>query len=106
MDRYLSQRWQRLTGSWLANRVSSDPQPAAALDDQLRAQSLRMALGRIPRRQAECFALRFFDGLELAEIAEALSITPNAVSVSLNRAVEAIRQRLAAIESSAQETQS
>ncbi|MBL37262.1 MAG: hypothetical protein CMP07_02515 [Xanthomonadales bacterium] len=101
-----SQRWQRLTGSWLANRVSSDPQPAAALDDQLRAQSLRMALGRIPRRQAECFALRFFDGLELAEIAEALSITPNAVSVSLNRAVEAIRQRLAAIESSAQETQS
>ena len=42
----------------------------------------------------------------LAEIAEALSITPNAVSVSLNRAVEAIRQRLAAIESSAQETQS
>ena len=98
-----AQRWQRLTGPRLAGWVSSDPQPGVVLDDQLRARSLRLALGRIPRRQAECFALRFFDGLELAEIAEALSITSNAVSVSLNRAVNAIRDRITAIESSAQE---
>ena len=101
-----SQRWQRLTSPRLASSVSPEPQPGAALDDQYRAQSLRLALGRIPRRQAECFALRVFDGLELAEIAELLSISSNAVSVTLNRAVNAIRDRIAAIESPAQETRS
>lgn len=101
-----SQRWQRLTGPWLASRISPEPQPAAAFDHQHRAQSLRAALGRIPARQAECFALRFFDGLELAEIAALLSISSNAVSVTLNRAVHSIRDRIAATESSSKEDQS
>jgi len=101
-----ARRWQRLTGPWLAGRASPDPQPTAVLDDRIRAQSLRLALGRISRRQAECFVLRFFDGLELAEIAKALSMTPNAVSVTLNRAVGAIRERLAATDYRTQETDS
>lgn len=101
-----SQRWQRLTGARLASRISPEPRPAAVLEDQHRAQRLRLALGRIPRRQAQCFALRFFDGFELAEIAELLSISSNAVSVTLNRAVNAIRDRIAAMESRTQETQS
>lgn len=89
-----AQRWQRLTGRWLAGRISPEAQPGRALDDQIRAKALRAALGRIPRRQAECFALRFFDGLELAEIAAAMSITPNAVSVTLNRAVKSLQHRI------------
>lgn len=101
-----AQRWRRLTGPWLASRASPDPQPADLLADADRAEHLRLALARIPRRQAECFVLRFFDGLELGEIAEALSITPNNVSVTLNRAVQAIRDQVAAIESRAQETHS
>lgn len=101
-----SQRWQRLTGPWLAGRRSPDAQPAASLDDRIRAQTLRVALGRIPRRQAECFALRCFDGLELAEIADAMSTTPNAVSVTLNRAVRALQKRISAIEPRSPETES
>lgn len=99
-----SQRWHRLTRPWLAGRTSPEPQPAAVHDNEVRARSLRLVLGRIPKRQAECFALRFFDGLELVEIAKVLSITPNAVSVTLNRAVGSIRERIVAIESRIQES--
>lgn len=101
-----AQRWQRLTGTWLAGRSSPDAQPAAVLDDEIRARTLRTALGRIARRQAECFALRFFDGLELAEIAKAMSMTPNATSVTLNRAVKALQQRVSVIEPRSPEAES
>ena len=101
-----AQRWQRFGDHWLSARVSPDPQPQARLSGQERARTLRQALGRIPRKQAECFALRFFDGLELSEIASLLSTTPNAVSVSLNRASKSLRERIARIESSSKENRS
>jgi len=98
-----AQRWRRFGDHWLSARISPDPQPPVRLSDQQRARALRRALGRIPKKQAECFALRFFDGLELREIASLLSITPNAVSVSLNRATKSLRERIARIESRSQE---
>ncbi|MEX2499868.1 MAG: sigma-70 family RNA polymerase sigma factor [Wenzhouxiangellaceae bacterium] len=100
------QRWKRLTGPLLAARSSPDAQPTTALDNRIRARTLRVALGRIPRRQAECFALRFFDGLELAEIADAMSTTSNAVSVTLNRAVRALQHRISVIETRSPEAES
>lgn len=100
------QRWRRLTEALLFSQASTDPQPHAALEDQARALHLRKALGRIPRRQAECFALRFLEGLELEEIASALSVTNNVVSVSLNRATKSLRKSIARIESSPSEVQS
>ena len=75
-----------------------EPLPQDVLDGSARAERLRRALARLPRRQAECFALRFFDGLSLDAIAESLSVTTNAVSVSLNRATRALKQRIDAFE--------
>lgn len=100
------QRWQRLTETVLLSQVSREAQPPAELEDQARAEHLRKALGRLPRRQAQCFALRFLEGLELEEIATVLAVTTNVVSVSLNRATQSLRKRIAIIESSPSEVQS
>lgn len=92
------QRWQRIAERFRLLPKEGEPLPQDVLDGSARADRLRRALARLPRRQAECFALRFFDGLSLDAIAESLSVTPNAVSVSLNRATRALKQRIDAFE--------
>ncbi len=93
------QRWQRVAERFRLLPDEAEPLPQDVLDGTARAERLRRALARLPRRQAQCFALRFFDGLSLQAIADSLSITPNAVSVSLNRATNALKQRIDAFES-------
>jgi len=93
------QRWQRLAERFRLVAGPSEPLPQEVLDDEARANRLRMALARLPRRQAECFALRFFDGQSLEAIAESLSVTRNVVSVSLNRATNALKRQIEAFES-------
>ncbi len=93
------QRWQRVAERFRLLPDETEPLPQDVLDGTARAERLRRALARLPRRQAQCFALRFFDGLSLQAISESLSITPNAVSVSLNRATNALKQRIDAFES-------
>lgn len=93
------QRWQRVAERFRVLPKEAEPLPQEVHDSAARADRLRRALARLPRRQAECFALRFFDGLSLEAIAESLSITPNAVGVSLNRATKAMKQRIDAFES-------
>jgi RNA polymerase sigma factor (sigma-70 family) len=92
------QRWQRIVERFRVLPKEPDPQPQEVLDSTARAEQLRRALARLPRRQAECFALRFFEGQSLQAIAESLSISPNAVSVSLNRATNALKQRIEAFD--------
>jgi len=93
------QRWQRVAERFCIHLKESELLPQEVLDGTSRADRLRRALARLPRRQAECFALRFFDGLSLEAIAESLSVTPNAVSVSLNRATKALKRTIDAFES-------
>jgi RNA polymerase sigma-70 factor (ECF subfamily) len=93
------QRWQRIAERFRVLPREAEPLPQEILDGAARADRLRRALARLPRRQAECFALRFFDGCSLEAIAASLSVTPNAVSVSLNRATRALKQRIDAFES-------
>ena len=57
-----------------------------------RAERLRAALATLPRREAQCFGLRYLQGLEIVEIAQALSMRQNNVNVVLHRA----RRRLEA----------
>ena len=53
---------------------------------------VRREVARLPRRQREVFALRFFVGLELEAIAGALSIDIGTVKTHLHRAVHRVRR--------------
>lgn len=93
------QRWQGLVERFRAGGDASEPLPPEVLDRATRAWRLRQALGRLPKRQAQCFALRFFDGLSLDDIAQSLAVTTNVVSVALNRATHSLRRHVEAFES-------
>jgi len=53
---------------------------------------LREALARLSPRAAEIFALRFFEGKDNPEIAEALGTTAGSIAVTLSRTRERIQQ--------------
>ena len=59
-----------------------------------RARRLRLALAALKPREAECFTLRFLQGMEIGQIGHALAMTPNHVSVCLHRATRALEARL------------
>jgi len=59
------------------------------------AERLRLALGRLPERQAEVFCLHAVEGWEHAEIAKQMHITSDAVGVLLHRARTRLRELLA-----------
>jgi RNA polymerase sigma-70 factor (ECF subfamily) len=52
---------------------------------------MRCEVARLPRRQREVFALRFFTGLDLEGIAGALSVEIGTVKTHLHRAVHRVR---------------
>lgn len=90
-------RWQRLAELFRLGVESTEPRPTEVFDQADRAHRLRAAIGLLPKRQAECFALRFFGGLSLDAIADELDVTNNVVSVSLNRATRSLRRRIEAL---------
>jgi RNA polymerase sigma factor (sigma-70 family) len=47
------------------------------------------ALGRLPRRQREALALRYYEGLSLAEIAATMGVTVGTVKSTLSKATRA-----------------
>lgn len=53
---------------------------------------LREAVARLSPRAAEMFALRFFEGCDNPEIAQALGTTPGSVAVTLSRTRDRIQQ--------------
>jgi len=76
--------------------VGRDPAPQPDrrhLGRELQDQ-LRRALVRISRRSAEIFALRYFEGLDNAEIADLLGTSPNTVAVTLHRARARLKEEM------------
>ena len=63
-----------------------------AIGNELEAR-LRVSLGQLPEREAEVFCLRYFDELTNQQIAEALSLTTEAVATAMYKA----RTKLAAM---------
>jgi RNA polymerase sigma factor (sigma-70 family) len=55
---------------------------------------IREAIRRLPRRQREVVVLRYFEDLDITQIATILRIKNTAVSASLNRAVTSLRRVL------------
>ena len=76
----------------LAVLASADPSPERVAMARQAVARVRSAVGRLPERQREVFALRFFVGLDLAAIAEALAVDVGTVKTHLHRALQRVRQ--------------
>ena len=85
-------RWWRVLPLWRQQQPEAAESAEQASLQREQARRLRAALATLPPRQAQCFGLRYLQGLEIGEIARSLQLSPNTVSVSLHRA----RQRLQA----------
>jgi RNA polymerase sigma-70 factor (ECF subfamily) len=57
-------------------------------------QQLRQALSKISRRGAEIFALRYFEGMDNAEIAKQLGTSTNTVAVTLHRTRALLKEEM------------
>ena len=95
IDRMRRQRrWRQLLPFWHASETDSAPSPEYHVAQLQRNKSLRLALTRLKPREAECFVMRHLLGMDLSAIAKAQGISENYVSVSLNRAVNALESKL------------
>jgi RNA polymerase sigma-70 factor (ECF subfamily) len=74
----------------------ADPGPGPDREHERRRlrRSLRLALSRLAPRAAETFALRYFEGLGNAEIAELLGTSSGVVAVLLHRTRARLRKEL------------
>jgi RNA polymerase sigma-70 factor, ECF subfamily len=72
-----------LQGLSLASPAES---PEAVVMERELAGRLRLAIARLPRREATVFCLRYFDDLSYEQIAQTLSIRVGAVATALHKA--------------------
>lgn len=79
-------RWARVMALWGPQPDTSAESAECAGVEQERARRLRAALAALPRREAQCFGLRYLQGLEIPDIALALGLSANNVNVVLHRA--------------------
>jgi RNA polymerase sigma-70 factor (ECF subfamily) len=108
-----SLRRRRLAGLWGLLPGREEPPeapdlaqgPAGPLEEAARrsfwAKVAEFCAG-LPDREAEVFRLRFLDGLELGEIAQALGLSPSAAKTHLYRAVGKLRRSPLAAELAAE----
>lgn len=68
--------------------------PAAGLEQRELAQTLRKALGILPRPQAQAFCLKHLSGWTQRQIALELETTTSAVGVMIHRAKKQLRASL------------
>ncbi len=73
---------------------SRSPDPLSDLMNRELEKRIRSDLQQLPERQRVVFSLRYFDGLTLQEIADALNITEGAVKANLWQAGEKMKARL------------
>lgn len=73
---------------------AADCQPDLALQQKEQIERIRIGLGNLPSHDAEAFALRYFEGLEIQEISETLGISATAVSSAIHRAKSQLQAML------------
>jgi len=80
-----------------AAAASDDPAPDRAAEGALLRPKLEAALAALPEEQREVFLLREHAGLRFHEIAEVTGVPENTVKSRMRYALEALRERLAAL---------
>jgi RNA polymerase sigma factor (sigma-70 family) len=82
----------------LREKEAPDMKTGQELNDKTRARlrgSIDDALSRLPEKYRDPVVLTYLEGRDRGKVAEELGLTPNALSVRLNRAMEKLRVRLA-----------
>jgi len=69
-------------------------QPEAVAAERELADRLRLAIGQLSDREASVFCLRYFGEMTNTDIAATLSISPDAVGVSLHKARARLKESL------------
>lgn len=92
VNRCLSSGRRRATEARLLVRLHAEPSRAVALP--VGDEQLWQAVRRLPRRQAQCIALRFVDDLSVDDIAVALGCGPETVRTHLRRGLSALARRI------------
>jgi RNA polymerase sigma-70 factor (ECF subfamily) len=76
-------------------QVASDmPEPSRQLMADEAMQRLEVALGHLPQRQQQAFALRCLEGMDVAETAAAMGCSEGSVKTHYFRALQALRAKL------------
>ena len=85
-------RRRRRVASLVAEPAAQEPTVEDELADPLRRAAVRAALARLDARDRELVALKFFAGLDNAEIAGVLGISASNAGTRLHRAVDRLRE--------------
>ena len=84
-------RWRRTRAEARGRERLGVPRAPADADDRL---DVERALAALPRRQREATVLRYYLGLDVAEVAEALGVTEGTAKTTLFRARQALAAAL------------
>ncbi len=90
-------RAESLDASGAAAAASEDPPPDRQAEGALLRPKLEAALASLPDEQREVFLLREYAGLRFHEIAAVTGVAENTVKSRMRYALEALRERLAAL---------
>lgn len=69
-------------------------QPDQNLKDEMAMAALEKALHQLPLRQQQAYLLRHWEGMDVAETAQAMGCSEGSVKTHLSRAVAALRNQL------------
>ena len=88
------QRSRRSPGVDPGQAISREPNPSCQAEASELADRLRVAVGQLPRRQAEVFCLSCFEQMTSEEVAQQVGISPTAARMQLSRARRRLKRLL------------
>jgi RNA polymerase sigma-70 factor (ECF subfamily) len=78
----------------IAEAADTGPSPGRQLESDEILRALEQALAALPNRQRQAFLLRNFEGLDVAQTAQAMKCSEGSVKTHYFRAVQALRTKL------------